>query len=754
MTSEIRRLMRQRNRLYHKAKTTNSPNHLQNYKNKRNQVVQLIREAKDDYMDSLKNTLSDPNLPSRKWFKIANDITNLKNKSNPPPPLITNSKVNMHPLDKAQVLNEHFSNISKVENEPILPEMNNHPKNFNLTSINEQDVKDQLHILNCSKPGGPDELFPKMIKLFSNKLVKPLTLLFNRSLELGQVPNQWKMSNISAIFKGKGSEQDPTNYRPISVTSCLSKMLEKIIFKYLFNYLKENEILTRFQSGFRPGDSTVAQLLELYHIIMENLDKGKDLKFIFCDVSKAFDKVWHQGLLFKLSKYGIYGNLHKWFTSYLSDRTQRVMNEGFKSTWLPTSAGVPQGSVLGPYLFLIYINDIVENLSSNVRLFADDTTLFTVINNEESVKILNEDLYKIARFADNWLIILNPSKTKSMTMTRKRTTNWPQIEINETTLIDDVSHTHLGITLTSNGTWTEHINNIYQKAAYRLNIMRMLKHDLDRNSLNRFYIAFIRPILEYGSIIWDNCTKQQSDLLESLQKDAARIVTGLRKGTSQDVLYNELGWASLSERRKNNKLIQFFKILNNEAPSYLDDIVKKFNDHQSDYPLRNQQLKHPTPRTTSYKNSFFISTTDLWNSIDISLANATSLYSFKKVLKDRIKNPPKHYSYGERKFNIILCQLRNHKSQLQFDLFNDHLSEEFTCNCGAIETRRHYLLECPLFADQRVELMNSLVSHPEIYRAITVDDSSLLFGSPELSIPLNNSLTTIVINYIRETARF
>ena len=282
--------------------------------------------------------------------------------------------------------------------------------------------------------------------------------------------------------------------------------------------------MTNYQSGFRPRDSTVSQLLEIYNIIIENLDKGKDVRFIFCDVSIAFDKVWHNGLLFKLKKYGICGSLLNWFSSYLSDRKQRVIQEGFHSTWTNTSAGVPQGSVLGPYLFLLYINDIVDNIKSNIRLFADDTSLFTVIDDENSVSILNEDLYQIASWSQNWCVILNP-----------------------------------GITFASDATWGDHISRVYEKAALRLNILRMLKYDLDRKSLSRFYLSYIRPILEYGNIIWDACTQQQSNHLESIQLDAARIITGLRRGTSHSTLYTELGWSSLAERRKIVNLFTFIK---------------------------------------------------------------------------------------------------------------------------------------------------------------------------------------------------
>ena len=418
----------------------------------------------------------------------------------------------------------------------------------------------------------------------------------------------------------------------------MGKILEKIIFKYLYNYLEVHEILRKYQSGFRPNDSTTNQLLEIYHIILENLDKGKDIKFIFCDVSKAFDKVWQRGLLHKLKKYGINRNLHKWFESYVCNRRQRVINEGSRSTWMTTTAGVPQGSVLGPYLFLLYINDIVEKINTNIRLFADDTSLFTVIENQESIQLLNEDLIEIAQWSDDWLIILNQTKTNSMTFTRKKVPNWDDAKFNNVVIKDNKTHTRLGITFFSDATWGDHTQKIYEKAATRLNIMRMLKYDIDRKSLHQFYISFIRPTLEYGNIIWDNCTKQQSDLLESIQLDAARIITGLRKGTSHDILYKETGLCPLVTRRKHSKLIQFFKILNNEAPPYINDIVKNFNTHETGYNLRSSNLRHPIPRTVSYKNSFFIATTDLWNDLDPQLKMLHPYTLLNRYLRNKSYN--------------------------------------------------------------------------------------------------------------------
>ena len=606
MNNNIRMQIRQRNRLFQKAKFKKSNIHLMNYKNKSNEVITLIREAKSNYFQKLKQTLSDPNTRPKQWYKIANEITNLKNKRNPPPPLKNNNKIDIHPFDKAQTLNKHFASISKVENPPPLPPEEEINPTFTLEniSITEQDVKDQLHSLKISKPGGPDEISPKLIKTIGYSLIKPLTLFFNKTLSLGQVPSHFKMANISAIFKNKGDSQDPTNYRPISITSCIGKMLEKIIFKYLYNYLETHQIISNFQSGFRPKDSTVNQLLEIYHTIVENLDKGKEIKFIFCDISKAFDKVWHDGLIYKLRKCGITNNLLSWFRSYLANRKQRVITEGFHSNWENTEAGVPQGSVLGPYLFLIYINDIVKDINCNIRLFADDTSLFTVFENNDSIKLLEEDLLKITKFAEDWCIILNPTKTKSMKCSRKRNSLCPNVKLNNIELQDEPEHTHLGLTLSSDASWGEHINQIYQKASKRLNILRMLKYDLDRKSLTRFYTSYIRPVLEYSNIVWDNCNAYEADLLESIQLDAARIITGLRRGTSHAILYHELGWIPLCERRKNSKLIHFFKILNHETPTYINNIVDRYNDHVTGYSLRNNNLRYPIPKTMAFKKIF------------------------------------------------------------------------------------------------------------------------------------------------------
>ena len=227
----------------------------------------------------------------------------------------------------------------------------------------------------------------------------------------------------------------------------------------------------------------------------------------FCDISKAFDRVWHRGLLFKLSNIGIKDSLLNWFSSYLSDRKQRVVHANSTSNWSSINAGVPQGSILGPLLFLIYINDIISNINANIRLFADDTSLYIIVDTpENAAEILNNDLDTIHNWSKTWLVTFNPSKTESMLFSKKRIKPLhPPLFMNQIAIDHLQSHKHLGITLSSDAKWNIHISMILKKAWQRIGLLRSLKCILSRASLERMYVSFVRPILEYGDVLWDNC---------------------------------------------------------------------------------------------------------------------------------------------------------------------------------------------------------------------------------------------------------
>ena len=230
------------------------------------------------------------------------------------------------------------------------------------------------------------------------------------------------------------------------------------------------------------------------------------------------------------------------------------MLPGTASGWTSIKAGVPQGSILGPLLFLIYINDIVENIHSSIRLFADDTSLYIVVEDPvNAANQLNKDLQKIHLWAKTWLVTFNAAKSESIMFSRKRNQPYhPPVFMDQTQIEEVISHKHLGVVLSSDCTWHEHLEYIKSKAWTRINIMRKLKYKLDRRSLQTIYFSFIRPVIEYSNVVWDNCTPYEANELEKIQREAARIVTGASKLVSIESLYTETGWETLASRRKKN----------------------------------------------------------------------------------------------------------------------------------------------------------------------------------------------------------
>ena len=243
---------------------------------------------------------------------------------------------------------------------------------------NPHEVEAFLNSLSVGKAAGPDGINNRLLKQLSKPLSNPLSDLFNSSLEHGKVPTTWKEANITPIFK-KNDPSEISNYRPILLLNTIGKVMEKIVHKHVFNFFKDNNVITTLQSGFVPGDSTTNQLLDIYNMFCKALDDGKEVRAVFCDVSKAFDRVWHKGLLFKLNSVGINGTLLQWVTDYLKDRKQRVVLPRVSSDRCFIKAGVPQGSILGPLLFLVFINDIIEEINSSFMLFADDTSLYIML---------------------------------------------------------------------------------------------------------------------------------------------------------------------------------------------------------------------------------------------------------------------------------------------------------------------------------------------------------------------------------------
>ena len=530
-----------------------------------------------------------------------------------------------------------------------------------------------------------------------------------------------------------------------------AKLFERLVFKHLFNHLQGNNMLSSLQSGFIPGDSTVNQLTYLYHTFCEALDAGKEVRAVFCDISKAFDRVWHAGLVHKLRAAGVTGTLLDWFRNYLSDRRQRVVLPGGSSEWTYIRAGVPQGSILGPLLFLVYINDIVTDIGSNIRLFADDTSLFIIVSDPASAATcLNSDLEKISRWATTWLVTFNPSKSVAFLISHRLIRpDHPPLFMQNVQIEEVDSHKHLGLHLSQDCTWHKQIDYIKEKAWFRINVMRKLKFKLDRKSLETIYIAFIRPILEYADVIWDNCSQYEKDELEKIQTEAARIATGATKLISLSNLYKEICWETLQQRRHNHKLILFYKMVNNLAPTYLSSLLPQQVSTVSRYNLRNSNdLQTIRTNISLYYNSFLPSTLREWNKLPTEIRQLPTLNSFKYSLSQDKQKVPKHYYYGTRKAQILHMRLRTGCSSLNLDLFLKNITDSPLCRCGSIENSQHYFFHCRFYEVPRTILLNAI----EIHQPPSLN--LLLYGDSALSQETNNFIFEQVHKYILETKRF
>ena len=592
-----------------------------------------------------------------------------------------------------------------------------------------------------------------MLKAVAKEISVPLSILFNRSLAEGVFASSLKESNVLPLYK-KDDKSLPSNYRPISLLSNIGKLLERIIFKHIYNHLHENHLLYKYQSGFLPNHSTTYQLIDIYHHICQTFDNDQFSCMVFCDVSKAFDRVWHKGLIFKLKQYGISGSLLNCVTDYLTNRTQRVVIRSCVSSSLSINAGVPQGSVLGPLLFLIYVNDIADSLLSLTRLFADDSSLFCSASSIQDLEgIINHDLKILSAWSKQWLINFNPLKTEALLFTLKRYEHLPIIEFDGIPVSFVSDHKHLGLTLSNNGRWNKHIENIVNSASKIIGIMRKLKYTFHRVALNQIYVSYVLPVLEYSAIVWDNCTAQNSNTLEKLQNEAARIVTGLTRSVSLDKLYRECGWVPLSVRRHEQKLSFMYKAVNGLSPDYIRDIIPPFVRETNPYPLRNNNnLVIPPTRTEISRKSCIPSSVSLWNSLDNDIRSANSLSSFKSSIKRlRLNNTkvPSYFLSGDRYLSVQHARIRNNCSNLKCDLYANHLCPSPMCSCNtADEDASHYFFHCPSYDDSRILLFRAT----QAFHPLNID--KLLFGDASLNNQQNTTLFSAVQNFIKESRRF
>ena len=433
MTPELKRHMRQRDKLFRLARQRQTQEAWLKWRTQRNKTTALNRRLKQNELQKHINKLVEHKQDPHKYHKILKTLIG-RNKSDTIPPIENEDhEIISNNLQKANLMNDYFVSQTNLDTSNLsLPVYHDDPNQntgavpaLNEIQVTESQVLKMLNSLDENKSTGPDKLPTKLIKMVSILIVTPLTSLFNKSLSLGIFPKQWKEAQVTPIFKRNGSPSDLKQYRPISLLSCLSKVLEKLVFSAVYSHLSSGNLLSEKQSGYRPHHSTEIQLTYLTHNIYKNLDEGRDVTAVYLDISKYFDKIWHDGLLHKCKhEFFISGTLLSWLKSYLTERQQKVRIDDNFSLTKTINSGVPQGSVLGPLLALMYLNGLTKEVTNDILLYADDTSIHASHDKHDKDTVrrsLQKDLDAIDRYGRQWAITFNSSKTVQQTFTRKTT---------------------------------------------------------------------------------------------------------------------------------------------------------------------------------------------------------------------------------------------------------------------------------------------------------------------------------------------
>ena len=604
-----------------------------------------------------------------------------------------------------------------------------------------------------------------MVRICGKSLVKPLSYIFKLSLQSGIFPSQWRKCDVVPVYK-KGDKSIAKNYRPVSLLP-VSKLFEKCIYDVLYNYFASNNLFSPCQSGFREGDSCVSQLLSITHDIFSGFDANPplDTRGVFLDMSKAFDRVWHEGLIYKLKSYGVTGPLLSLLSNFLSGRYQRVVLNGKTSEWAQIKAGVPQGSILGPLFFLIYINDLPNNLESKPKIFADDTSLFSIVIDQIlSCEELNRDLARISEWARQWKMSFNPDPSKQAVEVyfsrRLIPPNVPVLSFNNNNIVTSEFQNHLGLTLDKKLSFNHHLDGKIKKAKKGIGLMNRLRKHVPRNSLLTLYKSYIRPHLDYGDIIYDypgNSTFVSK--LESIQYNACLAITGCIRGTSQEKIYSELGLESLADRRYCSRMIFFYKILNNLTPSYLRSYLPARLTGPGNLRTRNKNPIYPLNiRTERFRNSFFPYCIAQWNILDSRIRDLPSVSTFKKAIFEFLRPKPSSvFGASDNKGVVFLNRLRlgfSHLNEHKFRHgFRDTLDPFCPCRTNSIENSQHFLLHCSIYSHARLLLFNNLQTLDINIFPLgpTKLFNLLLYGDPILPFNINNAFLNFTIKFVLST---
>lgn len=624
-TQDVKRSLNKKKRAFRKASRTNATEDWHNYKNISRESEAIIKDAKHKYFNhTLPNLLKTD--PKKFWRvvnpKDSNDLTLLEDELG----------YSLSPEDTVETFSNQFASIFSDEL-PIdlqtLTETFIHVP-FSPIVITENGVTRAIERLEYKTTPGPDGISTKLLKLTSQKSAYLLKLIFQQSLDTGCVPEDWKSAFVKPIFKS-GLKSQANNYRPISLTSIPCKILEHILFTHIISHLNSNNLLIDNQHGFRTNRSCDTQLFELLTDLHDSMNNSRYTDAIFIDFSKAFDRVQHKRLMVKIRNLHLDDKTTQWIKSFLTNRVQSVKLNNVISSPSPVKSGVPQGSVLGPLLFLVYINDIGSNINSSLRLFADDVVIYKPISKPNDITVLQSDLTKLSEWCRIWQMEINVNKTKHVRFSSVADPSPNVYSINNIVIQTVPSIKYLGILFHFDLSWTSHVEYITGKALRKLGLLKRRLKLANKDTKLHAYNAVIRPTLEYASIVWHPHTAVLTEMLESVQNKAARfILSCYSRYESVSSIKQSLNLSPLAMRRKFSRLSFFHRLYHNDSP------FRRTFIHPASYTsLRNDHDHKIEPvfsRTKKHQFSPLALSINEWNSLPSSVVAHTLQSTFKTAL--------------------------------------------------------------------------------------------------------------------------
>ena len=617
---------------------TKMEKHKKQYQKYRNKLTHIIEQAKKKHFT---NQVEQSQHNSRLLWKTVNDIIKLKKTKSSHHIRLKDENKNLieNPVHVSNIFNKYFSSIGTNMANKINPTKNTKTtptslisttiNSFFLQPISVEEVLHELRNLDPSKSTRSDNPPVKYIKLAAGVIAPTLTNLFNHCITTSTFPKSLKISEIIPLFK-QGDIYSCNNYRPISLISIFSKIFEKCIYKQLVSYFNKNNVFYKSQFGFRENYSTELAVAQVCNEIIENLENNDITCSIFLDLAKAFDTVDHKILLDKLHKYGIRGEPHKLLANYLNNRQQCTIINKIKSDQCENNYGVPQGSTLGPLLFLIYINDLPNASNLKVTLFADDAILTCIDKNPNTLQHkTNAELKKIEDWMKTNKLTINYKKTNYMIITkRKINKSLLKIKIGQNEIIQKDSVKYLGIIIDNKMNWTQHINYLNAKLCKGSWVISKLKKYVNINTLKIIYYSLIYSHLKYCVTSWGKAAKTIIQPIINTQKRVIRIMTGSNCQTNSSPLFTQLQILKLCDIYKLQMAITIHNLKNN---------IWQINN--TNYQLSNLNTIHKYNTRISKNSNYYV------HSIRTNLGKSSIMFAGPQVWQDvpnAIKNYPKH----------------------------------------------------------------------------------------------------------------